>query len=84
MASDNSKVTAANLYNTYMRGWTHGAYMAHLPDPRFTEHEDEKYRSLYMLAYESGQLARSAANKRAMDLTGFEPNILREGESDAE
>ena len=67
----------ADIYQSYMRGWTCGAKSTAL-DERFTKHESSLIRQSYEVGWEAGVQARGAASKHATLLSGYMPSILRD------
>lgn len=68
----------ADLFHTYMRGWTAGAAVRPT-DLKFMEHDEPRIRETYEEGYASGIQSRSAANEVAQKLSGYVPSILRDG-----
>ena len=69
-------VRAGELWDTFMRGWTHGAGMRPL-DPKFTQHTRIEICEAYAKGYEDGRASRNSAAQTAAQRFGYTPTVLR-------
>lgn len=70
------QVTAANMWQTYMKAWRHGAGAKPL-DPVFTHHDNSAIVHAYLDGYKAGREAAGAAAQLAGERFGYVPTILR-------
>lgn len=73
-------VEAANLYQSYMKGWRDGAAFKSL-DENFRKHENASLREAYGRGYSDGRVAMNSASHSASERYGYSPTILRTAES---
>lgn len=73
---DKAQVRAGNQWNSYVRGWQHGAAVKPL-DPKFTGHANDEIAAAYRRGYSAGRDARNIASQDAATIYGYTPSVLR-------
>jgi flagellar biosynthesis/type III secretory pathway protein FliH len=70
------EVKAGEAYQSYIRGWQDAAAQ-HTSRSEFEKNEKSHIRDAYNLGYNDGYDARRAAFKKAEQISGHKPTILR-------
>lgn len=80
---DKAQVRAGNLWNSYVRGWAHGAAVKAL-DPKFTGHANDEIAAAYKRGYSEGRDARNVAAMNAAASYGYTPSVVRLADLDGD